>query len=540
IGLYRSSRNRILYNRVDWNVRRYSFGVYYRGQDSGGILVFEQSSNNEIACNSVTHSGDGLFLWAGETTLRTGKGGCNDNLVYANDFSYAPTNAIEVTFSRNRIIGNILHDSWHGIWGGFSYNTVIARNDFRGNLSAIAIEHGNNNIIDQNTFQSDGVGIELWSDPNRRKEGGFLEKRDTRSRQYSIRNNSFIDEKKPFFINHTAEVNIGNNRITGVKGTPKFDSTVKDLVYAANGDAVDPMTDSSYLPVLAGLPGGVKGNDVLLKSDHPKGKKYIMMTPWGPYNFRYPIIWWSKTDSVGKMSFDLIGPPGKWKILHMKGVSHPSASGGVLPGELTVEEEGAIGSSASSDASARLKDIDIELEYLGEEVISPLGTKIRAGRPYQFHYREFRAPLFWQMKWFAFDSTNDPIKNGAAFERMIKGAPLKKTEGKDLSDVFGNGFGKRIATEKIATVSTTGIDVPAGTYRIGISASEIVKLYIDDKLIIDAWDPAAIIYDADYHRDAVIDLKGKHTVKVEQAQYGGYGMLFFTIQPVDLPDRHQR
>jgi len=72
IGLYRSNRNQILYNKLDWNVRGYSYGVYYRGQDSAGVLVFEQSGDNTFAWNSVTHSGDGFFLWAGQTTMDTG------------------------------------------------------------------------------------------------------------------------------------------------------------------------------------------------------------------------------------------------------------------------------------------------------------------------------------------------------------------------------------------------------------------------------------------------------------------------------------
>jgi hypothetical protein len=69
-------------------------------------------------------------------------------------------------------------------------------------------------------------------------------------------------------------------------------------------------------------------------------------------------------------------------------------------------------------------------------------------------------------------------------------------------------------------------------YRVGISASEIVRVYIDDKLIIENWDPSKIVNDEDYHRDAVVALKGKHSVRVEQAQYGNYGMLNFAIQPV--------
>ena len=72
IGMYRSSRNNILHNQLDFNVRGYSHGIYNRGQDSAGILVFEQCSNNIFAYNSVTHGGDGFFLWAGQSTMDDG------------------------------------------------------------------------------------------------------------------------------------------------------------------------------------------------------------------------------------------------------------------------------------------------------------------------------------------------------------------------------------------------------------------------------------------------------------------------------------
>jgi len=75
--------------------------------------------------------------------------------------------------------------------------------------------------------------------------------------------------------------------------------------------------------------------------------------------------------------------------------------------------------------------------------------------------------------------------------------------------------------------------VPDATYRIGISASEIVKVYIDHKLTIENWAPTKLVYDADYHKDAVIHLKGKHIIRIVQAQYGDYGMLNLRVQPVE-------
>src|SRR5437667_1735877 len=63
IGLYRSTDDTIVHNRLDYNVRGYSHGHYTTGQDSADPLVFEQSSRNVVAFNSMTHGGDGLFLW---------------------------------------------------------------------------------------------------------------------------------------------------------------------------------------------------------------------------------------------------------------------------------------------------------------------------------------------------------------------------------------------------------------------------------------------------------------------------------------------
>jgi len=501
-------------------VRGFSDGVYYRGQDSAGLLVFEQCSNNVFAYNSVTHSGDGFFLWAGQSTMDTGDGGCNDNLVFSNDFSYAPTNGVEITFSRNKIINNIMHDCWHGVWGGFSYNTIIADNDFAGNISAIAIEHGMNNVIDQNTFSGDKVAIELWSNPKRVKDIGYLKNRDTRSFNYSIADNTFSNVKNILKINNTSQVKVINNKIVAGSLQQKTDSTVKDIEFDRNGDQAEPVRDKRYFPKVIPIPGA---RDARLPAGHPKGKKYIMMTQWGPYSFNYPILWPGKTDSTGKISFDVMGPQGNWKIIKMKGVTNPSAGAGTVPGKLVVQK----------NASA-LADIDIELDYRGGEVTSPFGVKYAKGRPYIFHYRAFAVPFQWQTSWFIFDDTNDPLKHNNLFTALLAGKPAKITTGANLNRVFGQGFGKNILRKKIATVSTSRFDVPDGVYRIGVSASEIFKVYVDDKLVLDNWDPAKLINDEDYHRDAVVSLKGKHTIRVEQAQYGGYGMLNLSLQPLDV------
>jgi len=191
IGLYRSSNNKIYANQLDFNVRGYSDGIYYRGQDSAGILVFEQCNNNVFAYNSVTHSGDGFFLWAGQYTMDTGEGGCNDNLIFGNDFSYAPTNGVEVTFSRNDIENNIIKECDNGIWAGYSYRTSINTNIIDDNKTAIAIEHGQYINILSNHFNKDKTGIRLWSREMQPPDWLYAKKRNTTSKSYLIAGNFF-------------------------------------------------------------------------------------------------------------------------------------------------------------------------------------------------------------------------------------------------------------------------------------------------------------------------------------------------------------
>ncbi|HNE30716.1 MAG TPA: right-handed parallel beta-helix repeat-containing protein, partial [Saprospiraceae bacterium] len=235
IGLYRSSRNRLMHNRLDWNVRGYSHGFYQRGQDSAGILLYEQSSDNLIAFNSATHSGDGLFLWAGQTTMDSGQGGCNDNYIFGNDFSHAPTNGIEVTFSRNRIQANRITECTYGIWGGYSYETLIWGNFITECRTGIAIEHGQQDTILQNYFEGDSTGIQLWARAEQPADWGYAQKRDTRCRDISIDRNVMLNVRKPLKISGTNNVNInGENLFLGFDQLVAGSAPNTDLKFARN------------------------------------------------------------------------------------------------------------------------------------------------------------------------------------------------------------------------------------------------------------------------------------------------------------------
>ncbi len=216
IGLYRSSDNRLLHNRVDFNVRGYSHGVYRRGQDSAALLMYEQSCRNVVAYNSLTHSGDGLFLWAGQSTMDSGFGGANDNLFFGNDVSFAPTNGFEATFSRNAFIANRIEGSDHGVWGGYSFASTVAHNTFAANRIAIAVEHGQDNAITANTFAGDSTAIQLWWTARAPSDWGYPRYRDTRSRDVLVTDNTFSAHRVALRVGDTQALTWARNVSTAV------------------------------------------------------------------------------------------------------------------------------------------------------------------------------------------------------------------------------------------------------------------------------------------------------------------------------------
>lgn len=373
LGMYNCSFNKVLYNKINFNVRGYSHGVYNRGQDSAGILVYEQSNNNLFYKNSVTHGGDGFFLWAGQTTMDTGKGGCNDNILMDNDFSYAPTNGIEVTFSRNKIIHNRVFECDHGIWGGYSFDTEISGNQFRYNRIAIAIEHGLNNTIHHNLFYEDKEAIRLWSVKGQPSDWGYAKYRDTRSANYVIAGNSFNKNTLVFNLSRTDSLKIFDNRISLADAVYKIDSAVTHFDTTFEEELIYQLSEEykPEIPVIQKPIEPFKGNGKFA------GRKNIMITEWGPYDFRYPVIWnTNPTDTSATMEFDLLGPKGTWKIISAKGVENISAKRGSFPSKITAQKSTAAGT-----------DIEILAEFAGEGFTDQFGNKKPAKKAYRFSFK---------------------------------------------------------------------------------------------------------------------------------------------------------
>ncbi|MHC4550578.1 MAG: right-handed parallel beta-helix repeat-containing protein [Planctomycetota bacterium] len=480
IALWRSSRNVISHNSCDWCVRGYSHGVYARGQDSAGILVFEQCRENVFAFNSATHGGDGFFLYAGHETLkRTGEGGCNSNVILGNDFSHAVANGIEATFSRGNLFeDNRCEDCNYGIWGGYSYESRFEGNRCRANsLAGIAIEHGMDNQILGNRIDRNPKGVWLWWDEDQDLLASkFGRTHPCRSEGYVLVGNVFGGNDTDVFLQDTSRVAFGGD-------VPK--SLVRQgACEGLRGGAAYPREP----PRLFEDEGQ---RDARLPRGHPRGRRYIMIGEWGPLDpkecavFPHHVVGW------GACAFHVLGPERAYEI---KGLAQG----------LTVEK---------GARTFRVKGGDGGLTAFRGEVHT--GGKV-------FAITGLLLTAKWRVRHWQW--TEDPRKSGA----WKRGAPLADVRSDSLALTWRHRGPDGVAADRFATRAETKMRLPAGRYEIRTLSDDGVRVLIDGRVVQEDW-----TWHAPKENRTVVELEaGEHEIVVEHFEIDGYAVLHFDLRPV--------
>ena len=491
IGMYRSSHNVIARNRLDYDVRGYSHGFYNRGQDSAGLLMYEQSSHNVVAYNSATHSGDGLFLWAGQSTMDTGEGGANDNLFFHNDFSYAPTNAVEVTFSRNRIIGNYLLGSRYGVWGGYSFETEIRGNCFGGNDYGVAIEHGQDNRIVQNRFDGDSLAVYLWARESQPPDWGYAQRRDVRSRDHLVQGNVLWNVKETFKAERSEAYTLQAN--TEETGTPGAACDPRFLL----GDDF-----TSLAPDLGGIPREIPAS---ARARLPRSA--IVVDEWGPYDGLSPKLWpVGDPRGASEVRLQVLGPEGEWRVHARKGVRAVAPETGVTGDTVMVSVE-----------SGTERDWRLELEYIGGPTVSARGVATPPGRSVLFGYEQFHPAGPWDVRVVTWtDPAADPSNDASAFDRLLAGPPALERREDRLDYMWYRPTVQGIPEGRWGLEATTTVDLPEGEYSLRTISDDGIRVWVDGELVIDHWEPHGS--EVDY---APLT-PGRHEIRVHYYQVGGW------------------
>jgi parallel beta-helix repeat protein len=518
VGLYRVTDSLIMHNKIDWCVRGYSHGFYNRGQDSAGLLMYEQSSGNTVSYNSVTHGGDGLFLWAGQSTMDSGKGGANRNEFYRNDFSHAVANGIEATFSENRFDDNRIEDCWHGVWGGYSYNSVWIGNRFARNTEGIAIEHGQNNTIQDNTFDGDETAIRLWQNPTQDPDWGYSKNRDTRSHGYAIAENVFRGNKTALDIRATTDVQVGLNKFENVGKRAVGDLRDADVDQSPAGlSHVEGFALSRReVPGARPLPGGI---DAMIRPGDRRGRETIVVDEWGPYDWKSPKLWpvldqpgLRGPDYVRTLKLRVLGPPGVWQVMQLTGAAVTPRLGKVGDVVTVTPDDGPV------------VDYEVVMLYRGPAIVSPRGVKTAADEPSAFSWSRFFAPIGWNIKLFEFTDATDPVKQPEAFRKLLAGDPLKTVTHDRLDYVTGRSIEDGTPRDKVALVAEGTANLPPGDYTLTVISDDGARVWMDGEVVLDAWAP----HESRVDRAPISG--GKRRFKVEYYEIGGFAELRFDIQ----------
>jgi len=505
IGLYRSSYNSIIRNRLDYNIRGYSHRFFRRGQDSAGLLMYEQSSNNVVAYNSVTHGGDGLFVWAGQSTMDSGTGGVNDNLFYGNDFSFAAANGIEATFSRNIFVSNRAEGCDYGVWGGYSFESKIIGNNLSHNRVGVAIEHGLINSISYNRFDGNATAISLWADSIENSDWGYAKYCDTKSRSYQIKNNVFDKDSIGVQIKNTDTVLVANNRWFEIDSTIVARDTsciqFSKNKFIHSKDHSQPIVPREYTQLIPKLPD--KKTKIPDSELAHRDCSAIIVDEWGPYDRRSPKLYPAGSSYECPLHLRTLGPPGIWKVVVSRGVAWLSQAVGKIGDTIVVRPDST-------------GDWELTLEYRGTATVSPSGIEKKAGQPYRFSYSRFDPPIDWNVRFFAWDGKTDPRYRVDAFDSLRRSNPILTLFPSRLDYEWYRPLIPELPQEHFAFEATANITFAPGLYTLRTISDDAVHLWIDDMLVIDDWMPHGS------RPDYASIAGGKHTLRVQYYQVDGW------------------
>jgi hypothetical protein len=462
-----------------------------------------------VAYNSITHGGDGVFLWAGQSTMDSGAGGANDNLFFGNDVSYAAANGIEATFARNAFIANRSNGSEYGVWGGYSYATTIVGNDLVGNRIGVAIEHGQDDTIAWNRIGDGTTGVTLWADSVTDTSWGYPRHRDVLSRDYHISNNLFRRLRVGLRSRQTRGLTFAWNRFMDVDsatvlgGVDGYQSSEDAAAREATSDSGVPRLPDEYARLAPVVPAGDSAVPESPLTRRERGA--IVVDEWGPYDWRSPKLW--PVDSAREVPLRLmvLGPEGRWRVLSRRGVAALSRVSGRAGDTLAVTP------ATGSDG-----DWNIQLEYRGAATVSPRGIRRAAGAPYRFSYTRFEPPVDWAMRFFGWSDSTDPRTRPEAFASLLKGAPLLTRRAPQLDFEWYRPQIAGVPQERFAMQATGTVTLPRGEYTLRTISDDAVRVWVDGALVIDDWTP---------HESAVDHAPltpGRHELRVVYVQVDGW------------------
>ncbi len=503
LALWQCSRNLISRNALDYCVRGYSEGRYARGQNSAGILLAEQCTQNEILENSATHCGSGLLAYPGpETLARTDRVGHNENRIIGNDFSFCAAYGLEAAFgfdnwiARNRIADNGIA----GVWLAYCHDTRVIGNSIERNgrvrrgqsWGGIALEHGCDNRICGNEIRDNKCGVSIWTDDDAHfATTAWAQAHDRGAAKNVICDNRFEGNDMPVRLRYAADTIVANPRGSG-----------RDIEVDADA-ASEVSRDASSCMSEALAPANPIGDSRPVGA-HPElaGRHRILLTEYGPYDFAGTTVHPSIVSGGQEAVVLLLAPPGPFRLEKAEGAIAANPLEGETPAALTLEakEPGITPFTLTVDVNGEKHEVRGTLNYAD-----------------------------WKVRHFAWQPDEDPREDVQKWHALAAAGPFVEYQTPSIDFLWADSApAEGIPADRFGTLADTRLKVPAGRYRVWTVSDDGIRVWVDDTLVIDDWTwHVPTEHTAEVSLDA-----GRHAIRIEHFEIDGYAQLQFRLEPV--------
>jgi parallel beta-helix repeat protein len=502
LALWRSSQLLIEGNRFDFCVRGYAHGHYNRGQDSAGILLFEQCSHNTFRQNSACYCGDGIFGFAGREALdqpapagEPAERGCNYNLFEGNLLNHNVAHGLELTFS----FGNLIRDNRLegngicGLWLGYARQTRVEGNLLRGNgdmgygaeRGGLNAEHAQELFIRDNRFDNNRLGLRFWSDADSAlQSSAWVRAHGQGARRIAVVRNSFTGPEPWIELLETSAVALDG---TWTEQRLSADDRSRAGLLAPEL-ALEPPTDWRQPPADVGAargaqaPGTAPGAErqpsnsftrgaIELPPGAPRDRGAIVIGAYGPYDWE-SLYLEPEPAPPGFLGFRALGP------------------GPAPVWSLEAGEGLALATEANHQADSLLR---------GRAQISarepgcwPFVLTLRSGAEH-LQRSGHLIQLAWQVR--AFPTPINPLEDEAAFDAQAAAAAAVTR--RDLKLRFGNqGPGAlvdapqawaELPSDHFGLLAESSIHLPAGSYRLRTVSDDGLRVWLDGEELLADW-----------------------------------------------------
>jgi hypothetical protein len=141
------------------------------------------------------------------------------------------------------------------------------------------------------------------------------------------------------------------------------------------------------------------------------------------------------------------------------------------------------------------------------------------GTPVPVIYRSVEPAVDWAVKYWIFDQASDPVQLPQIFAARLAEPPIKTETLPRLDFLSGGAITADLPPNRVALRAEGVVTLPQGLYELAVISDDGVRVWLDDRLVIDRWS---------VHESAVDRLPltgGRYRLRVEYFEMTGWAEL---------------